>query len=347
MRIKKIVVSSLLVCVSVIGCAQDIHFSQFDKAPLSLNPALTGAFNADHRIIANYKSQWRSVSKTYMTYGLSYDMGILKDRLNGGILGIGVQLYNDQAGINKMGLTQANISVAYHLPLNRKNFLTAGIQGGFAQRRITGGSMQWDNQYDPTSADGYNSGLPSGESSTFSNKIYGDISAGVMWSYNLQQTTITSNNNKKVTVGVSLFHINRPKQTFFDVVDKKMYMKLAVHVSSYIGFNNSNFSILPSGVWFNQGPANDIIIGSMFRYRLKESSRYTNFETETALSIGCHYRVGDAVILLAQLDWKNFMVGVSYDVNISQLASSSKGAGGLEVSVRYITPLFSNKQRMY
>ena len=30
--------------------SQDIHFSQFNLAPLNLNPAMTGSFNGDYRI---------------------------------------------------------------------------------------------------------------------------------------------------------------------------------------------------------------------------------------------------------------------------------------------------------
>ncbi len=334
----------MLLCVARLGMAQDIHFSQFSNAPLSLNPALAGAFNADHRVIINYKSQWHDVSKSFLTYGLSYDAGILKGKLNGGILGIGIQVFNDQAGVNKMGQTEANVSLAYHLPLNRNNFLTAGIQGGFAQRRLSGGSAQWDSQYDPNATDGYNSSLPSGEAGGFSSKIYGDIAAGMLWSYNSQQSYITANNMKKVSVGVALFHINRPKQSFEGGADR-LNMKIALSVTSFVGFKNSHFAILPSGVWFNQGSANDILFGTMLRYRLNDASKYTGFVSETALAIGCHYRVGDAIIPSAEFEWKNFMLQLSYDINVSQLTSATKGAGGIEVAVRYIAPLFDSKNK--
>jgi type IX secretion system PorP/SprF family membrane protein len=336
-------ITALLITANII--AQDIHFSQFINAPLTLNPALAGAFNADHRIITNYKSQWRNIAHSYMTYGLSYDMGILKGKLNGGILGLGIQLFNDQSGVNKMGLTQANVSLAYHLPVNHHNLITAGIQGGFGQRRIDQSNMQWDNQYDPNAIDGYNSSLPSGETMGVKSKSYGDISAGMLWSYNSQVNTLTSNEGKKVTAGIALFHINRPKQAFSELADSKLYMKIALHVNAFIGFQNSNFAVLPSGVWYNQGPSNYIVFGSLFRYRLIDPSKFTGFISETALAIGCHYRWGDAVIISGQFEWKNFLLGISYDVNISELTSASKGAGGLEVALRYVTPLFSAKNK--
>jgi type IX secretion system PorP/SprF family membrane protein len=342
---KKIVLFIIVVIITGNIVAQDIHFSQFNNAPLSLNPALAGAFNTDHRIIANYKSQWRSIAHAYMTYGLSYDMGILKGKLNGGILGLGIQLFNDQAGVNNMGLTQANVSIAYHLPVNRDNLVTAGIQGGFGQRRINGSNMQWDNQYDPNEPDGYNSSLPSGETMNFKSKSYGDISAGMLWSYNSETSTISSNDAKKVSVGLALFHINRPKQSFSDLAISRLYMKFVLHVNSFIGFKNSNFAILPSGVWYNQGPSNYIMFGSLFRYRLNDASKFTGFISETALDLGCHYRVGDAIIITGQFEWKNFLLGISYDVNISKLSTASKGAGGMEIALRYVTPLFNSKNK--
>ena len=48
-------------CLSFLGKAQDIHFSQFNETPVILNPALS-CTAYDTRIIANYKNQWGSVS---------------------------------------------------------------------------------------------------------------------------------------------------------------------------------------------------------------------------------------------------------------------------------------------
>lgn len=345
---KKIILLISISLITGIVIAQDIHFSQFNNAPLVLNPAMTGAFNGDHRIIANYKSQWRSIAQSYMTYGVSYDMGILKGKLHGGILGIGVQLFNDEAGINKMGLTQANVSMAYHLPVDPNNIITAGIQGGWGQRRLDESKMQWDNQYDPSAADGYNPALPSGESMSFNNKNFGELAAGILWSYNSQPNILASSEGKKVTAGLSVFHINRPKQSFSTQVENKLYMKTVFHINSIIGFKNSSFALLPSGVWYNQGPMNDIVFGSLFRFRLNDASKFTDFISETALAIGCHYRVGDAVIVTGQFEWRNFLLGISYDVNVSKLSQASKGAGGLEVALRYLTPLFnSQNKRLY
>jgi type IX secretion system PorP/SprF family membrane protein len=336
---KKLIIAIIIAAFGSSLSAQDIHFSQFNNTPLTINPALTGAFNGSHRLIANYKSQWWSIDKTYLTYGLSYDLGILRNKMGGGFLGLGLQIYNDMAGVNKMGLTQENISLAYHLPLNKSNLLSVGLQSGFTQRRTDNANMEWASQYDPSFADGHNAALNSGEPMSFSNINYGEVSAGILYSFNKSSSTLSSSDNKKFQMGVALYHINRPKQTYFEGINKRLFMKMAVHMNAFIGFKNSNFALVPSAIWYRQGPCNEILAGTLFRFNLNGASHYTGFVRETALSIGGYYRVNDAVIAAVQFEWKNFLLGMTYDVNTSSLSSASKYAGGLEVSLRYQFPM--------
>ncbi|MFM9911534.1 MAG: type IX secretion system membrane protein PorP/SprF, partial [Chitinophagaceae bacterium] len=58
--------------------AQDPNFSQFFVSPLTLNPALTGKFNGDFRIAGNYRDQWPSISKAFITSTVSLDGPILR-----------------------------------------------------------------------------------------------------------------------------------------------------------------------------------------------------------------------------------------------------------------------------
>ncbi|MEI6767054.1 MAG: PorP/SprF family type IX secretion system membrane protein [Bacteroidota bacterium] len=345
---KKLLVFCILAILVGRVSAQDIHFSMFNAAPLTLNPALAGAFNADHRIIGNYKSQWRSIANPYTTYALSYDAGLLKRAINGGFLGVGLQLYNDRAADTKMGVFQANVSLAYHLLLNRNNILTAGVQGGFAQRSISASAMQWGNQYDPHSDNGFNSSLSSGETMNFTHFNYGDFAAGVLYTYNSGSTTMSSNNAFKLNLGISMFHLNKPKQQFMDNEAQKLYRRVNIHGYSLIGIRNTSLSLVPSLAVYFQGPSREIMMGSLFRFRLQDASHYTNFIQETALSVGAHYRFSDAIVAEAMFEYKNFMLGVSYDVNVSKLSVASSGMGGLEVALRYITPLRqSDNKSMY
>ncbi|MCB0641551.1 MAG: type IX secretion system membrane protein PorP/SprF, partial [Phaeodactylibacter sp.] len=77
------------------GFAQDKHFSQFFANPITLNPALSGAFDGRLRLAGIYRDQWRDqLSEPYVTFAGSLDMRVpvgkkgsnYKDALGVGVL---------------------------------------------------------------------------------------------------------------------------------------------------------------------------------------------------------------------------------------------------------------------
>ena len=87
-----------------------------------------------------------------------------------------------------------------------------------------------------------------------------------------------------------------------------------------------------------QGPSKEIVIGTLFRLRTKEASHFTGYFSESGVAVGAHYRVGDAIIPSMWLEVGNFALGVSYDVNKSNLRTASNARGGMEISLRFINP---------
>lgn len=78
--------------------------------------------------------------------------------------------------------------------------------------------------------------------------------------------------------------------------------------------------------------------GTMFKYYIKDDSKYTGFLKRSSIGIGAYYRTGDAVITSILIKTGRFALGFSYDVNTSKLATVSNAKGGFEVSLRMITP---------
>src|ERR1051326_893575 len=127
--------------------AQDIHFSQFNQSPLTLNPSLAGT-TVWIRAALQYRTQWRSVigSEAYKTIGASFDVkskrrwikikGMTDKYRQSGENGFGwsVNVYNDKAGDGKMNTLQANASLAYQIYMSSKSMLALGMQGGVLQR---------------------------------------------------------------------------------------------------------------------------------------------------------------------------------------------------------------------
>ncbi|RMG95844.1 MAG: type IX secretion system membrane protein PorP/SprF, partial [Chloroflexi bacterium] len=109
---------------------QDIHFSQFYFSPLTLNPALTGLSEGDYRIAGIYRNQWASVTTPYVTYSVSYDMRLLKEKLGNDLFGVGGMMFNDKSGDGHLTNLTLMASAAYHKLLGEKHYLALGVQGG-------------------------------------------------------------------------------------------------------------------------------------------------------------------------------------------------------------------------
>lgn len=320
--------------ISVIS-GQDIHFSQFDNTPLIINPALTGMFKGDHRVLLNYKDQWRSMGAPYKTYAISYDMVLFRKKWEKSYLGGGFYVFNDKAGDSKFNTTQFNLSLSGIVPLNNHHKVSAGLQGGFAQRSVDYSNVTTDNQF----VDGkHDPDQPVGETDNYNTSAFGDFTAGISWSYIKNEKYITANDQFKADAGIAVFHINKPRQEFYSFVTEKLYTKLVMHGSTYIGLKNTKITLLPSVLFIKQGPSIEVNFGGMVRYRMKEGSKYTGFIKESAVSFGGYYRAGDALIPAFMLEIANFAVGISYDINVSGLKVATAGNGGIEISLRYLNP---------
>jgi type IX secretion system PorP/SprF family membrane protein len=313
--------------------AQDIHLSQSNLTPLLINPAQAGAYR-NFEVIANYKTQWTSISpNAFKTVMFAYDGRFMQKKWKKKWLAAGFTIYNDKAGDGDMTTTQANASLGYHVTLSSRSTLGGGLSGSFAQRSINYNSFAWDEQYQ---SGAYSISNSSGEVSLQnSNKIvYPDLGAGVLYQYTKAEMYSTSNDMVVVRAGLALFHLNRPEYSFYGF-SEKLYEKTVVHADVLFGVKNTNFAIMPGFIYMRQGPSSEIYSGCFFRYRLQEESKFTGFVKGTSLVVGTHLRVGDAFIPSVQLEIAEYTIGISYDVNISGLKTVTYGKGGFEVALRY------------
>jgi len=242
--------------------AQDTHFSQFYMSPLSQNPAMAGAIY-DMEALVNYRNQWSSVATPYSTMAASYDMRFYKKKPKKGFWAGGINFYNDKAGDLQISTTQVNLTAAYHVKLNDYNTLGAGLQGGYAWRSMNPGAIKAGDQYN-TSTMSYDPSLPTGE--TFANQAisYPDCGAGIVWAYNNTKGAIkvTDNHELKINIGASIFHANQPAYSFYND-GEKLYMKYVVHGNALITIPNTNVGLVPGFMYYRQGPAQEIYVGTL------------------------------------------------------------------------------------
>jgi len=342
--IKITIIILIFINVATVSKSQDIHFSQFDMTPLLINPAQAGS-QTNLRAILNYKNQWSSVADPYRTYNFSFDLSLKKKKNVTGFSALGINLFSDKAGDASMGTFQGSLVYAYHVYLSDKSTLGGGLYGAFGQRSVNFGQLQWGSQYDGMS---YNANLPSGELTGSDKFTYLDLGGGVHWKWSKNERYMTGNDQRTFNAGVAIFHLNSPKYSFYDT-GEKLHMKEVIYGNALIGISNTNFSVVPGFFYCKQGKANELFFGTMFRFQLKESAKITGFVKGSSISAGVFYRNKDAIVTSLMYEFAQYAVGMSYDVNLSGLKTASSGLGGLEISLRFVSPnpFLYSKSRYY
>ena len=77
----------------------------------------------------------------------------------------------------------------------------------------------------------------------------------------------------------------------------------------------------------HQGTASETMVGIYAQLNVNE---------ETDFMIGGYYRLKDAIAPFVGLDWRNFIIGISYDANTSRLGAMSRSVNSTELSLSYI-----------
>jgi type IX secretion system PorP/SprF family membrane protein len=313
--------------------AQDIHFSQIEFTPLALNPALAGA-NTNMQGIVSYRSQWNSVAKPFQTSAANFDVLLNREaKKRKGNFGLGIFFFNDQAGEPKISTNVVNLNLSYHLIVKKYSTFGLGIYTGFGQRAIGTIDGRWATQFDGTN---YNAALTSGEPINSPNYSYLDAGAGLLYTFANTNGYMTQNKSRKLNIGFAVFHLNRPNNSFVsDNGLERLNMRFSTFINGEIGIENTNVCFLPGIYYQNQGNANELLLGTYYKYIFNSGAIYTGNKKPLSLSIGLFARVKDAVVGKILLDWDRYSMGMSYDINTSGLSSVSAYRGGFEIFLRY------------
>ncbi len=309
----------LLLAVTMQLAAQtDPHFTQNYTYPMYTNPAMTGGSDGDYRVSTVYRSQWGSITNPYRTNGISFDTRTSKN------IALGVNILNQTAGDGGFSYTNAYASVAYtgvKFGKEGNHRLVFAMQGGVISRRVDQSKFKWGEQWNPIT--GYNAANATTESFAATSSTKLDLGAGVLY--------YDANPEKKANVfgGLSVFHINKPKDPIISSQSGNLNtipMRYVLHGG--LSFNLSErTSIVPHALFMKQGTATEAMIGTYVQLNVNE---------ETDFMFGGYYRLNDAVAPFVGIDWRNFIIGVSYDANASKLRSLSRNANSFELSLSYI-----------
>ena len=293
----------------------DPHFSQIYAYPLWLNPALTGVFDGDTRVTANFKDQWTGITNGYQTTALSADFKATEK------VSLGLNLINQVAGSANYNYFAAYGTFGYGIAVSSDGTkkLHFGLQVGVINRSFNPGLLQFEDQYNPLI--GYDPNIASGESFSSTNAFIFDSGAGIYY-YDADPDNLV-----KIFGGASIYHINGAPDPFAAPGTKTVLpVRFNIHGGLKIAASET-INITPNIIYVRQQ-----------QNQIRAVDVYTEFKSNDGNSIiaGVTYRLNDAVVAAFGYHIKSAVIGVSYDINTSRLNSVTNGQGGIELSLNYI-----------
>jgi type IX secretion system PorP/SprF family membrane protein len=319
----KFFITFIFLTLALNTIAQDPHFSQFFSSPLTLNPAFTGKFNGVVRAAVNYRNQWPTINRAYETGTASIDFPIMTNNIpSTDTWGLGFMGYTDKSAAGAVGFNYFSFSTAYHKGLDEDGYkqLGAGFQVTYANMLINTSKLTFEDQLT-------SSGFTNPTQEIFNNSTlksnYIDVNAGILY-------TVSTTDRNHFYGGVSLYHINRPKQEFTGI-NYNLYPRATIHAGGYfpVGFQTT---LHLSGLYSTQAGAQETVLGGAMQFIAGDPDA----EKPTSFYGGGWFRLGDAIIPYVGLEFSDLRAGISYDINISDLKTASQSRGGIEISLIHI-----------
>ncbi|MBL7749024.1 MAG: PorP/SprF family type IX secretion system membrane protein [Chitinophagaceae bacterium] len=315
---RQIFYTLLLICTGATqaNAQVDPHFSQFYAYPLWLNPGMAGVMDGDYRFTGVYRNQWSEVMTPFNTAGFSADVATGKN------LNLGANFMSQSAGDAGYKYLNAYATVAYSgikFGTDNNQQITIGIQAGLLSRRFDPAKFQFGDQWNPIT--GYNPGTISADLISQTSSSVLDLGAGLSY--------MDASPDKKVNLfgGVAAFHLTKPEDPFVNSSTKQVLpVRFTVHAGARINLTET-VSITPNLLYMRQGNASEKMIGLFTQLKAND---YTD------LLFGANFRMEDAIAPYVGVAFHNFALGVSYDVNISDLGKAVTGTNSLELSFTYI-----------
>lgn len=315
---KKLIILLLVAAFgsTAVKAQTDPHFSQYYAYPLWLNPGLTGAIDGDYRVTGMYRNQWNNINSGFSTPGVSADMVTAKN------INLGVNLLNQSAAAGAYNYLNGYLSVAYtglRFGKEGNHRISIGISGGVINRKFNPSKFQSGAQWDNVT-NSLNLNIPMTDILSKNSAMTFDAGAGAMY--------FDATPGKKVNVfaGFSAFHLTQPSDPFISGGEgQKMPVRYTLHGGAKINLSET-VSFTPNLLYMKQGEAEEKMAGAYAQLRATETTDFL---------FGGNYRFKDAISPYVGVYHKNMVLGVSYDVNTSDLSKIAGNANSFEISLTF------------
>jgi type IX secretion system PorP/SprF family membrane protein len=325
----RLLLTSLLLLGAFILRGQDAHFSQFTNATIHLSPAAVGMMEDKARINLHYRNQWAAIlgkDAAFKTISATYEKR--KAMKSTDFFGWGVGVWSDKAGALQHDEVKGSVAYARKMAGsgNRAHYLVGGGSVGFFKKSINMADREWINQHDGNG--GYDPSRLGGVIQTNKRWLF-DVSMGLGW-----YSTFGKNNH--LMGGMALQHLNRPEVSFDNASFQSLYTKKTFHLAGEFQVARF-FSVAPSVIMMKQGPSTEYMFGGALKCLVRDNNR-------ASVQLGGWLRtvnqlegstLNDAFVIFGRLDWEQYGLGFSYDVNTSLLKEINPSNHSIEVMLTY------------
>lgn len=322
-KTKSLLLGILAFCCCVEVKAQDPQFSQYYANKLWLSPAFAGS-GVGPRFITSFRSQWAGIPGAFRTMNTSFDMPIYFGNVQNGI---GLNVLADQAGDGALTTIQPTFQYSFLAELGDHSGLRLGLQAGIQYNSIDFYALRFPDQ------------LLNGDGTQMSQEFINrsDISKNTRMHEEVGFGAIYY--NRYLFMGATAKHLTQPQQRFLTGASMNSVIPqdsgqaidpiLPMQISGFVGGNipldrdlEGNIAIIPTVLYRQQGPFQQIDAGMYFKY--------------SPLIIGVYYRAmgNDALIAIVGIEHNNLRIGYSYDYTMSDITNSVSG-GSHELTLSY------------
>ncbi len=320
----------LIVCLVCLGSlnwldAQEIHWTQYEMAPLLLNPAKTGDFHGTFRVGGIYRNQFSSITpNAFNTPGIYVDAPVIKGFRDNDWVGAGGALFVDRAGALGLQTGGFFLSGSYHFALGQEanTYIVAGFQTGAYAKRIR-------------DIDAYNSeAIILGEQDPTQGMLSDqaenaqEYAAGLMFKSKLSETF-------NLEAGFAIKHLNRANLSPLGR-GGRLPWRTTAHGTLDIRVND--ILTLSPGFMFETFDPVDKLVTQV------RSKVLVNEERNIYITGGLGLRWEDSAHLLFGLQFDDLQVSVAYDMTTSDLANAANYFGAFEIAASYIVKIYKKPE---
>ncbi|MFM8912964.1 MAG: PorP/SprF family type IX secretion system membrane protein, partial [Flammeovirgaceae bacterium] len=237
---------------------QYFQFTQYNFPQQRVNPALVGNsrfFTAS--LVSRNQKTGGDFNINSNLVSLSYPL--LNSSTGKPWSGIGITLMDDRSG-GIFKNQEVGMSYAMHLRIDRSRSLSLGFRGVFQTKSISIDGFTTSQQYIPDR--GFSNSISNGENFSELRENLNTFSMGLYW----QQ--VDRQDNRIAYWGVSLFDINKPKDSFLG--DKNQLASSFVLEGGFIAYQQSDLRVYPE-LLITANSANMVVNGGVrFQYDIRQ-----------------------------------------------------------------------------